>query len=263
MNTTPPHLTEDKNTTTNTPATFTIDELKSIRTTISQATPLLRHEHSLKTDGSNFASWEHHISILLNNFIEDASYLHWTSASSPVADCICHAIIILSLPESIQADIINIPSAINIYQHLRRWFFSLLCSAQSLSWREQLSIKMQPEEHPSSFLHQLSNSISAFKNRGGNFTEDLVTGLILQEAVTPASLRSAVLSRLEASMTANQTNPSFPICAMVLESCYQQAKATSHDNITTALQPSFNSLRLDKTTMGDSFSHSSIDPVFF
>ncbi|MBW0518194.1 hypothetical protein O181_057909 [Austropuccinia psidii MF-1] len=122
---------------------------------------------------------------------------------------------------------------------------------------------MQPEEHPSSFLHWISNSISAFKNRGGNFTEDLVTGLILQEAVTPPSLRSAVLSHLEAYMTANQTNPSFPTCAMVLKSCYQQAKTTSHDDITTALQPSFNSLRLDKTTTGDSFSHSSINPAFF
>ncbi|MBW0515052.1 hypothetical protein O181_054767 [Austropuccinia psidii MF-1] len=118
MNPTHPHLPKDKNPTTNTPATFTIDELKYIQTTILQATPLLRHEHSLKTDGSNFASWEHHISILLDNFIEDASYLHQTSASSLVADCICCAIVILSLPKSIQAYIINILSAINIYQHL-------------------------------------------------------------------------------------------------------------------------------------------------
>ncbi|MBW0476311.1 hypothetical protein O181_016026 [Austropuccinia psidii MF-1] len=131
MKPTPPHLAKDKNPTTNTPATFTIDELKYIWTTISQATPLLQHEHSLKTDGSNFASWEHHISILLDNFIEDSSYLHWTSASSPLADRICRAIIILSLPESIQAEIISIPSAINIYQHLRRWFFSLLHLART------------------------------------------------------------------------------------------------------------------------------------
>ncbi|MBW0505142.1 hypothetical protein O181_044857, partial [Austropuccinia psidii MF-1] len=71
------------------------------------------------------------------------------------------------------------------------------------------------------------------------------------------------LSRLEASIPTNQTNPSFPTCALVLESCYQQVKTTSHDDIVTVLQPSFNSLRLDKSTTGDSFSHGSIDPTFF
>ncbi|MBW0481383.1 hypothetical protein O181_021098 [Austropuccinia psidii MF-1] len=86
MSPTPPPLPKGKNPPTNTPTTFTIDKLKYIQTTISQATPLLWHEHSLKTDGSNFTSWEHHLSILLNKLIEDPSHLHRESASSPVAE---------------------------------------------------------------------------------------------------------------------------------------------------------------------------------
>ncbi|MBW0476310.1 hypothetical protein O181_016025 [Austropuccinia psidii MF-1] len=58
-------------------------------------------------------------------------------------------------------------------------------------------------------------------------------------------------------MTANQTNHSFPTCALVLKSCYQQAKTTSHKDIATVLQPSF------KSTTGNSFSNGSIDPAFF
>ncbi|MBW0481382.1 hypothetical protein O181_021097 [Austropuccinia psidii MF-1] len=124
---------------------------------------------------------------------------------------------------------------------------------------------MQLHKHPSSLLHRLSNLINTFKNRGGNITEDLVTGVILQEARTPPSLESAVLSHLEAGMTENQSNPSFPTCEMVLESCYQQARKISHDNGLAVIQPSFNLLRLadDETTPCDSYSQTSIHPTFF
>ncbi|MBW0513754.1 hypothetical protein O181_053469 [Austropuccinia psidii MF-1] len=84
------------------------DRISRIRTTISQATAMIKDEHMLKLDGSNFKSWEMRISIILEDFIDDPSFLHRKGPTLSSDEKICRGILIHSLPEEIQSEILHL-----------------------------------------------------------------------------------------------------------------------------------------------------------
>ncbi|MBW0498960.1 hypothetical protein O181_038675 [Austropuccinia psidii MF-1] len=97
----------------------TYERISCIRTTISQATALIKTEHMLKLDGSNFKSWESRLSIILDGFIDDASFLHCKGSTLSRNEKICCGILIYSLPKEIQSEIIHLQPCKAIYNHLR------------------------------------------------------------------------------------------------------------------------------------------------
>ncbi|MBW0538303.1 hypothetical protein O181_078018 [Austropuccinia psidii MF-1] len=84
------------------------ERISCIRTTISQATALIKTEHMLKLDGRNFESWESRLSIILDGFIDDTSFLHHEGPTLSSNEKICRRILIYSLPEEIQSEIIHL-----------------------------------------------------------------------------------------------------------------------------------------------------------
>ncbi|MBW0534034.1 hypothetical protein O181_073749 [Austropuccinia psidii MF-1] len=95
----------------------TNERISRIRTTISQATALIKNEHMLKLDSSNFKLWENRLSIILDNFIDDASFLHREGPTLSSDEKICRGILIYSLPEEIQSEILHLWPCKAIYGH--------------------------------------------------------------------------------------------------------------------------------------------------
>ncbi|MBW0564840.1 hypothetical protein O181_104555, partial [Austropuccinia psidii MF-1] len=160
------------------------DRLSRIRTTISQATALIKNEHILKLDGSNFKSWENKISIILDDFINNPDFLHREGPT-------------LSSDEEI-------------------------CRGQLSGLEGLLNSRMQPDEAPSSYAVRLRSLANKFTQRGGNFSEDLLLGLLLQRGIQDQEMARTVMSRLENEIANKNCNPSFATCHQILESAYQQ-----------------------------------------
>ncbi|MBW0529803.1 hypothetical protein O181_069518 [Austropuccinia psidii MF-1] len=200
----------------------TSDRLSRIQMTISQATALIKNEHILKLDGSNFNSWENKISIILDDFIDDPDFLHCEGPTLSSNEKICRGVLIYSLPEAIQSEVIHLRPYKAIYDHLRRLYHVITCAGQLSSLEELLHAQMQPDEAPSSYAIRLWSSASNFTQRGGNFSKDLLLGLLLQQGIQNQEMVRTVMSRLENEIANKGRNPSLATCHQILELAYQQ-----------------------------------------
>ncbi|MBW0527669.1 hypothetical protein O181_067384 [Austropuccinia psidii MF-1] len=203
------------------------DRLSRIRTTMLQATALIRNEHILKLDGSNFKSWENRISIILDDFIDDPDFLHREGPTLSSDEKICRGILIYSLPEAI-----HLRPCKAIYDHLRRLYHVITQAGQLSGLEGLLNSRMQPDEAPSLYAVRLRSSANKFTQWGGNFSKDLLLGLLLQRGIQDQEMARTVMSQLENEIGNKNRNPSFATCHQILESAYQQ----HHCNTTPAKQ---------------------------
>ncbi|MBW0496890.1 hypothetical protein O181_036605 [Austropuccinia psidii MF-1] len=188
------------------------NRLSKIRTTISQATALIKNEHILKLDGSNFTSWENRISIILDGFIDNPEFLHCEGPTLSSDKKICRGILIYSLPEAIQSEIIHLLPCKAIYNNLRQQYHVTTRAGQLSGLEELLNAQMQPDKAPSSFAVRLRSSASKFTQWGGNFGEDLLLGLLLQQGIQDQEMVRTVMSQLENEIANKGRNPSLATC---------------------------------------------------
>ncbi|MBW0486293.1 hypothetical protein O181_026008 [Austropuccinia psidii MF-1] len=190
------------------PTPFTFDELKNIQSNISQENSWVWQEHILKNERSKLSFWDYHRSVLLK-FIQDARDLHFSICTSAATDHIRKAIILHTFLESIKSNIMDIPSTHVVYGHLRRNFFCLLRSSQSLCWQYLVGIKMELDEHRSVFVHWLTQYLKSFRNQGSAFDDIPISGLLLQNKIMENSLQEILSTLLEAFVFSNKENLSF------------------------------------------------------
>ncbi|MBW0494404.1 hypothetical protein O181_034119 [Austropuccinia psidii MF-1] len=243
------------------PENNTYEQISRIRTTISQATALIKNEHMLKLDGSNFKSWENRLSIILDNFIDDASFLHREGPTLSSDEKICRGILIYSLPEEIQSEILHLRPCKAIYDHLRRLYHVITRAGQLSGLEELLNIRMEVGEAPSTYTLRLRTVAERFTQRGGIFTEDLILNLLLQRGIRNDKVAKTVMLRLENEIANKGQNPNLTTCHQILESAYQQHQNTAasknhNDNIV------FNQTYLNTTPKNDDqFDANNIDPA--
>ncbi|MBW0511334.1 hypothetical protein O181_051049 [Austropuccinia psidii MF-1] len=151
--------------------------------TISQATALIKTEHMLKLDGSNFKSWENRLSIILDDFIDNTLFLHREGPTLSSDEKICPRILIYSLPEEIQSEILHLQPCKAIYAHLRQLYHVVTWAGQLSSLEELLNTWMEAGEAPSTYTLRLRTAAGKFTQRGGIFTKDLILGFLLQRGV--------------------------------------------------------------------------------
>ncbi|MBW0492679.1 hypothetical protein O181_032394 [Austropuccinia psidii MF-1] len=169
--------------------------LSRVWTTISQARALIKSEHILKLDGRNFKSWKNRISIILDNFIDDTNFLHREGLTLSSDEKICGGILIYSLPETIQSELLGL--------------------------KELLNARMQSEEAPSSYALRLQLSASKLIQQGGTFSEDLLLGLLLQRGIQDQEMARTVMLQLENEVANKGRNPNLTTCHQILKSAYQ------------------------------------------
>ncbi|MBW0518639.1 hypothetical protein O181_058354 [Austropuccinia psidii MF-1] len=84
-------------------ATNPTDTEDNMNNQISQAMALIKNEHMINLDRRNVKSWENRISIILDNFIDEPSFLCPEGPTPSSNEKICCGILIYSLPEEIQS----------------------------------------------------------------------------------------------------------------------------------------------------------------
>ncbi|MBW0510218.1 hypothetical protein O181_049933 [Austropuccinia psidii MF-1] len=164
------------------------NRLSQIRTTISQATALIKNEHMLKLDGPTISS----------------------------DDKICHGILIYSLPEAIQSKVIHLQPCKAIHNHLRHLYHVITQAGQLSGLEELLNTRMQSDEVPSSYALILQSSAGKFTQCGGNFSKDLLLRLLIQRGIQDQEMARTVMLLLENEVSNKGCNQNLATCHQIL-----------------------------------------------
>ncbi|MBW0463119.1 hypothetical protein O181_002834 [Austropuccinia psidii MF-1] len=201
---------------------YASNRVSQIRTTISQAMAMIKDEHVLKLDGSNFKSWEMRISIILDDFIDDPSFLYREGPTLSSDEKICQGILIHSLPEAIQSKILHLRPCKAIYDHLRKLYYITMRAGQMVSLEELLNTQMHAGETPASYTLRVRAAANKFTQQGVIFNEDLLMGLIMQRGVKDQTFTDTLMMRLENEISNKGMNHNLATCQQLLESSFQQ-----------------------------------------
>ncbi|MBW0540912.1 hypothetical protein O181_080627, partial [Austropuccinia psidii MF-1] len=149
----------------------------------------------------------------------------------------CRAVLLSSVPDSIQDNIITICPCHEIYTWLKHHYFAITRSSQCVAFNKLLSIEIRDNKASSSLVMRMNEALTEFKNRSGNLGDDYVMGQLLQRAIIKRpTIYQAVMDWLDAEVSCGKTT-TFASCILNLESCFQRPEAND-------IQPSFNSIKM-------------------
>ncbi|MBW0468164.1 hypothetical protein O181_007879 [Austropuccinia psidii MF-1] len=204
---------------------------------IDKGISMLKQEHILRGDGSNFQMWERRLRLIFDSYLQDPLYLQSGYVGDEKHERFCRAILLSSVPDSIQDSIITIRPCHAIYTWLKHHYFATTRSSQCVAFNKLLSIELQDDEAPSSLVMRMNEALTGFKNRSGNLGDDYVMGLLLQRAIIKRpTIYRAVMDRLDTEVSCGKAT-TFASCVLTLESCFQRPEVTD-------MHPSFNSITM-------------------
>ncbi|MBW0508421.1 hypothetical protein O181_048136 [Austropuccinia psidii MF-1] len=183
----------------------------------------LKPKHILRIDGSNFQLWEWRLCFIINSYLQNSLYLQNGVVGNEKHEQFCHAILLNSMPNSIQDSIITIWPCHAIYAWLKSHYFVTIRSSQCVAFN-----KLQDDKAPSSLVMHLNKDLAKFKNRSGSLGDDFLMGQLLQRTIY-----QSMMDKLDTNDSCGKTI-TFASCVMTLESCYQRPEVID-------LVPSFNS----------------------
>ncbi|MBW0521896.1 hypothetical protein O181_061611 [Austropuccinia psidii MF-1] len=130
---------------------------------------MIKDKHMLKLDRSNFKYWEMRISIILDYFIDDPAFLHHKGPTLSSDERICQGILINSLPEAIQSEILHLRLCKAIDDHLQKVYYITTRVGQMESLDELSKTQMHVKETLASYTLQVRLAANKFTQWGGTF----------------------------------------------------------------------------------------------
>ncbi|MBW0460388.1 hypothetical protein O181_000103 [Austropuccinia psidii MF-1] len=178
------------------------------------------------------------LSIILDDFIDDPSFLHREGPTLSSDEKICRGIILHSLPEAIQCDVLHLrpPTKIVLHHYEGRTD----------------GVFGRISEHPNE--HERNPSQLCFA--------DIILGLIIQRGVKEQPFADTLMMRLENEISNKGINPNLATCQQLLESSFQQ-----HQNEAVSPKRTENltyqqvSLKSNAPPSLDAYNDDAIDPA--
>ncbi|MBW0466269.1 hypothetical protein O181_005984 [Austropuccinia psidii MF-1] len=224
---------------------------------IDRGINMLKPEHILRIDGSNFQAWEQRLRLIFDTYLQNPLYLQQSDICDNKHERFCRAILLSSVPDPIQDSIITMRPCHVMYTWLRNHYFVMTRTSQCIAFNKLMTIELRENEAPSSLVLRLNEALMELKNRSGQLEEDHIMGQLVQRAVIrrPEVYR-AMMDKLDTEILCGRS-PTFASCVLTLESCFQRPEIND-------VTPSFNSMSLQQrplpVTEGD--EHSAMRSVF-
>ncbi|MBW0496924.1 hypothetical protein O181_036639 [Austropuccinia psidii MF-1] len=210
---------------------------KDSKIAIDRGISMLKPEHILRIDGSNFQTWERRLRLIFDTYLEDPLYLQRDDISDGKHERFCRAILLSSVPDPIQDNIITMRPCHTIYTWLKNHYFVMTRTSQCIAFNNLMSIELKEGEAPSSLVLRLNEALMELKNRSGRIEEDHVMGHLIQRAVMRRpSVYRAMMDKLDTEISCGRP-PTFASCVLTLESCFQRPEIND-------ITPSFNSMTI-------------------
>ncbi|MBW0484103.1 hypothetical protein O181_023818 [Austropuccinia psidii MF-1] len=90
------------------PDTFSREHDRDVESIIDQGINMIKNEHLLCIDDSNFPTWEHRLQLIFDNYLQDPMYLQQSILGKDRTEHIFHDILLSSFPDSIKDSIITL-----------------------------------------------------------------------------------------------------------------------------------------------------------
>ncbi|MBW0519129.1 hypothetical protein O181_058844 [Austropuccinia psidii MF-1] len=133
---------------------------------------MLKQEHILRVDSSNFQAWERRLRLIFDSYLKDPLYLQSGYVGDKKHERFCRAVLLSLVPDSIQDSIITIRPCHAIYTWLKHHYFATTRSSQCVAFNKLLSIEIHDDKAPSSLIMQMNEALTDFKNWSGNLGND-------------------------------------------------------------------------------------------
>ncbi|MBW0476803.1 hypothetical protein O181_016518 [Austropuccinia psidii MF-1] len=206
---------------------------------IDRGINMIKPEHILRIDGSNFQSWERRLRLIFDTYLQDPLYLQRGDVSDTKHERFCRAILLSSVPDPIQDSIITMRPCHAMYTWLKNHYFVMTRTSQCVAFNRLMSIELNDGEAPSSLVLRLNEALIELKKLSGQLGEDHVMGQLVQRAVMrrPEVYR-AMMNKLDTEISCGRS-PTFASCVLTLESCFQRPEVND-------ITPSFNSMTMQQ-----------------
>ncbi|MBW0466908.1 hypothetical protein O181_006623 [Austropuccinia psidii MF-1] len=119
----------------------------------------LKPKHIFHMNGCNSQSWEQWLCLIFDSYLQDALYLQKGMVGNDKHERFFPAILLSSVPDSIQDSIITIQTCHVIYAWLKMHYVVMTRSSQCVAFN-----KLQDDEAPSSLVRQLDKALTELKN---------------------------------------------------------------------------------------------------
>ncbi|MBW0487178.1 hypothetical protein O181_026893 [Austropuccinia psidii MF-1] len=139
---------------------------------INKGIGMLKQEHILRVDGSNFQTWEQRLRLIFDSYLQDPLYLQSGYVGDKKHEQFCRAVLLSSVLDSIQENIVTIRPCHAIYTWLKNHYFATPRSSQCVAFNKLLSIEIRNDKAPSSPVMQMNEALAQFKNRSGNLGDN-------------------------------------------------------------------------------------------
>ncbi|MBW0531620.1 hypothetical protein O181_071335 [Austropuccinia psidii MF-1] len=236
----------------------TMPELnKDSEIAIDRGINMLKAEHILQIDGSNFQIWERRLRLIFDTYLEDPLYLQQGDISDGKNERFCRAILLSSVPDPIQDKIITMRPCHSMYTWLKNHYFVMTRTSQCGAFNKLMSIELKEGEAPLSLVLRLNEALIELQNRSGKLEEDHVMGQLVQRAVMrrPEVYR-AMMDKLDTEISCGRP-PTFASCVLTLESCFQRPEVND-------ITASFNSMTIHQRplSMPEDGEHQAMRTMF-
>ncbi|MBW0521052.1 hypothetical protein O181_060767 [Austropuccinia psidii MF-1] len=195
---------------------------------------MLKPEHILQINGSNFQTWEWKLQLIFNTYLQDPLYLQQGNVSDSKHKHFCHAILLSLVPDPTQDSIITMRPFHTMYTWLKNHYFVMTRTSQCVAFNKLMSLKLKDSEAPSSLVLQLNEALMELKNQSGKLEEDHVMGQLAQRTI----MHRAMMVKLDTKILCSRSPP-FASCVLILESFFQQPEVND-------VTPSFNLMTIQQ-----------------